>query len=177
MLTAGDLSHVRYGIIAYSSPGPLYGQAWWVAPGFAVAVVGMVVAAWPFAEFIARPRRATFAAEAAWFFASYLATAVAGEKVIGLTSLLLGLWMYRLGKRPDRRPVAVFSAVLGVGGTLGEMLLHATGLCSYSQRQLWNVPAWLPALYMMGAPLALSVTRWVRGEAPLEGPPSSGWAQ
>lgn len=175
MLTAGDLLHVRYGVISYPSSGPLFGQAWWVAPGFAIAVVAMIVAAWPFAEFIARQRRKDILRDAAWFFASYAGTAVAGEKVVGLSALLFGLWMYRLGSRPDRRPLAVFSVVLGLGGTIAEIALHATGLCRYSQRQLWNVPVWLPLLYMMGAPLAVGVARWVRGEPPLEEPPSSGW--
>ncbi|NUP09976.1 MAG: DUF2878 family protein [Polyangiaceae bacterium] len=166
LLTVGDQFHVQYGVISYPYGGPVFGQAWWVAPGFAVATVGFVGLAWPFAPFVVKPTRKTIAADAAWFFASYAASGILGHRVVGLTSLLFGLWMYRVARRSDRRAVIWFSVMLAVVGTLGEIALHATGVTSYARKDIVLVPAWLPVLYMQGAPLALSITRWIRGEMP-----------
>src|SRR5687767_1072596 len=80
LLTVGDLFHVAYGAIAYAHPGPLLGQAWWVPPGFALAAVGLVALAWPFAPFAVDPTRKTVPYEVAWFFGSYAATGIVGHR-------------------------------------------------------------------------------------------------
>lgn len=168
MLTVGDQFHVQFGVIGYPGPGVLWGQAWWVPPLFAIASVGFVVAAWPLAPFIEKPTRRSIIVDTAWFFGSYVASGLLGHRVVGLTSLFVGLWMYRIANRTDRRPVVWLSLALAVLGTLGESAIHATGAGWYTNRNILLVPAWLPVLYMQGAPLALSITRWVRGEPPPE---------
>lgn len=163
LLALGDQLHVQFGVISYPS-GVFFGQAWWVAPGFALATVGFIALAWRPAARIVPPTPSSILRDGAWFFGSYAASAVLGPHVLLVTVLLGGAWLARVVRRPDRRVVIAFSLILALVGTVSEILLHATGVCSYTNRELLLVPAWLPTLYLQGAPLALSVTRWLRGD-------------
>ncbi|MDC3988420.1 DUF2878 family protein [Polyangium jinanense] len=163
LLTVGDQFHVQFGVLSYSSDFRPFGQPWWVAPSFALAIFGFILAAWRPSAHVVEPTRRSIVLDGAWFFGSYAMTGILGAHIVPVTVLLTGAWLGRVLRRPDRRVVIAFSAVLGVLGTLGEIALHATGACAYEHRELVLVPLWLPALYLQGAPFALSVTRWLRG--------------
>lgn len=167
LLTLGDQFHVQFGVISYATTVGLAGQAWWVAPGFALATMALVAAAWPLSAFMEAPSRRDLARETGWFFAAYATSGIYGHKAFGLACVFFGVWLYRIAKRPDRRVLVAFSIVLAIAGTLGEIALHATGVCRYTLRQIVLVPLWLPMLYMQGAPLALAVARWMRGDDPM----------
>lgn len=162
LLTTGDQFHTQFGVISYTEPGPLWGQAWWVGPGFALATIGFCVLAWPFAPHVAHPARRDFISGALWFFCSYAASGIFGSWSLTLTAVYTLLWLSRVLPRGDHAPVIVYSILLAVAGTLGEYGLHALGICRYEPRDFLLVPLWLPALYLQGAPLALAITRWLR---------------
>lgn len=163
LLTSGDQFHTQFHVIAYPTPF-VFGQAWWVAPGFALAVIGFLAIAWPFAATAAPASGRDLGVQAGWFFVVYAASGVFGTWSITLTVAFTALWALRIARRPDRAVVVRFSLLLAVLGTLGEELLHATGVCRYSVRDLGLVPLWLPALYLNGAPFALALARWLRPE-------------
>ncbi|MFO0551758.1 MAG: hypothetical protein U0271_25455 [Polyangiaceae bacterium] len=160
VLTIGDQFHVQFGVIRYVPPGPVFGQAWWVAPGFAAATIALVAFAWRFTHLPDSATAASLGRDIAWFFASYAITGVAGRYGLTLAVLMLAANALYVARRP--RWVWGFSLLLGVLGTLGELALHATGVCAYNYRELWLVPIWLPCLYFSGAPAALSLARWCK---------------
>ena len=47
--------------------------------------------------------------------------------------------------------------VLTAAGTAYEHFLSGTGAFSYARPDLGNLPAWLPGLYLQGAPLAIDL--------------------
>ncbi|MEO6470427.1 MAG: hypothetical protein ABIR57_01265 [Aeromicrobium sp.] len=162
LLTTGDQFHVQFDILSYPGDGKLFGQAWWVAPLFVISTVGFVVLAWPFAPKATQPQTRDFATGMAWFFGTYVATAVFGEHVAPLTVTILTVWLIRVIGRADRMTVAAYSLLLALLGTLFESLINHQGLAHYEVSSFLLVPAWLPALYMQGAPMALAITRWLR---------------
>lgn len=162
LLTLGDQFHTQFGVISYADPGPLFGQAWWVAPGFALATLGFVVLAWPFTPRVREPAPHDFVGGALWFFGAYAASGIFGAWSLTLTALYIALWLARIVRRPDRNVVVVYSLLLALLGTMGEWQLHASGICRYEPRDFLLVPMWLPALYLQGAPLALAIARWLR---------------
>jgi hypothetical protein len=162
LLTAGDQFHTQFGVISYANPGPLWGQAWWVAPLFALATIGFVGGALPFASKIRQPSRGDFIAGALWFFGSYAVSGVMGEYSVMLTLIYVALWAMRVIGRSDQNTVITYSIILATAGTLAESALHYSGMCRYQPRDFLLVPMWLPALYLQGAPLALAIARWLR---------------
>ena len=162
LLTIGDQFHTQFGVIAYANPGPLWGQAWWVAPLFALATIGFVGGAWPFAPRIRQPARSDFVVGALWFFGSYAVSGVLGEYSVLLTLTYVGFFLMRVIGRVDQNVVITYAVILAVAGTLGESALHYSGIVTYKPRDFLLVPLWLPALYLQGAPLALAIARWLR---------------
>ena len=162
LLTAGDQFHTQFGVISYATPGPLWGQAWWVAPGFAVATLGFIASAWPIAPKIRQPSRSDFVAGTLWFFGSYAVSGALGQHSVLLTLAFAGFWLMRVIGRSDQQMVIAFSIGFAVAGTLAEFALHSTGICRYEPRDFLLVPMWLPALYLQGAPLTLAIARWLR---------------
>ena len=102
------------------------------------------------------------AADAAWFFVVYATSGALGTWSVTLTLAFVATWAMRMARRPDRDRFVVFSLLLALLGTVGEELLHATGVCRYTVRDLGLVPLWLPALWLHGAPFALGLARWLR---------------
>lgn len=176
-LSIGDLFHVHFGVIQEQGPTLLPGQAWWVPVLFAPAAIAFIALAWPFLPKIRATRRRDILVDGTWFIASYAATGVFGAQVWPLTLILTALWLMRVLPRADRGAVIVYSLLLALGGTLGEAALHATGICRYEPRSFLLVPAWLPALYLQGAPLALAIARWLRDPAPAAAAPMAMGAQ
>ena len=55
----------------------------------------------------------------------------------------------------------MFAIGLAVAGTLYEGTLSGSGAFSYLRPDFYNVPIWLPGLYLHGAPLAITLRRLV----------------
>jgi hypothetical protein len=158
-----DQIHVQSGVLAYPDPA-LADQSWWVAPQFGIAVVVMLAAVRPFAAAATRhaPRRpspAGVAREAAWFGAAYGASGLWHGHPAALATAYGVTWVARMAGRPDRWPVAAWSALLAVAGTAYEGTLSATGAFHYTAPDLYHVPVWLPGIYLHGGPLAIAVAR------------------
>ena len=162
LLTAGDQFHTQFGVISYTNPGPLWGQAWWVPPLFALATIGFIAGAWPFTPRIRQPSQSDFVVGTIWFFGSYATSGVLGDNSVMLTLIFTGFWFMRVVGRIDQREVIIYSIILAISGTLAESALHYSGICRYNPRDFLLVPLWLPALYLQGAPLALAIARWLR---------------
>lgn len=162
MLTIGDQFHVHFDILSYPGPGLLFGQAWWVAPLFAASTIGFIVLAWPFVAGAGNPTDRELATGTLWFFGSYVATAVFGHHVIPLTIVLLAVWLARIARRSDRAAVVLYALILATAGTLVESFINHQGWAHYEVDSFLLVPAWLPVLYLQGAPTALALTRRLR---------------
>ncbi len=166
MLTIGDQFHVHFDILSYPGSARLFGQACWVAPLFAVSTVGFITLAWPFALHVKDQSDRELAAGASWFFGTYVATALFGHHVVPLTIAILVVWIARVAGRSDRATVVAYSLILALAGTLIEAVINRAGLAHYEVSSFLMVPAWLPALYLQGAPTALAVTRRLRADQP-----------
>jgi hypothetical protein len=159
-----DQIHVQSGVLAYRHPW-LWDQAWWVAPQFALACVGLFLAARSWAARTrvvgGRPARGRVAADAAWFLAAYGASGLFGRHGALLTAGYLVTWVARMAWpwRLDRMPVAVFSVLLAIGGCLYEGTLASTCAFHYTHPDLYHVPVWLAGIYLHGGPLAITLAR------------------
>ena len=153
-----DQIHVRTGVLSYASPGRV-GQPWWVAPQFGAAAVVLFEAARPFSVQADAPGQVTLASDVAWLVGSYAASGLWRRRPRALAVALYLSWAARTIARTDRRSVVTYGALLALLGCAYEHRLAGTGAFSYFRPDLGNVPAWLPGLYLHGAPLALDLAR------------------
>lgn len=164
---ACDQIHVQAGVLSYPHPW-LADQGWWVAPQFGVAVCLMLLAATPFptAADDRRSETSSMVAAAAWFLGAYAASAAFGHHQVALATAYVVTWIVRMVWAADRRPVATWCVLLAIVGTVYEGTLAGTGAFAYAHARLYNVPLWLPGIYLHGAPLAIAVAqRLTRGRA------------
>jgi len=149
-----DQIHVRSGVLSYPAPGRL-GQPWWVAPQFGAAFVAVFETARPLSPRPARP--GAIASDAAWFVGAYLASGVLHRRRRPLTAALYLSWLVRVARRAGRGRAVAYSLALAAAGSSYEHTLAGTGAFRYADPDVGNIPAWLPALYLHGAPLALDL--------------------
>jgi hypothetical protein len=152
--TLCDANHVATGTLRYPHP-ILFGQAWWVLPGFLVAFLAMGVA-----YLVAAPRLSrllsteesrapgsygALAETLTTFVLVYLASGF-GNASPGLLSLVFfGSFTY------ERAWLAVVALALGVGGMSFEGSLGALELAAYRHTDVFHVPLWLGGVYLHGA--------------------------
>ena len=108
-----------------------------------------------------RPRTGLLA-PAAWFVGAYALTALVSEE--HPYALAIALWLtglVRVAREPEPARAAVFAALLAIAGPLVELAFSEAGLFSYAQ-DFGTVARWLTALYVHGAPLALSIGERLR---------------
>jgi hypothetical protein len=157
-----DRIHVRHGVLSYPESA---GQPWWVAPQFGIATIGVLEGARLFAaDEVERDGRLLMTG-AAWFVGSYAASgALDRRRPRALAAALAVCAAVRIARRRDRSRMIPYALLLTIAGTTYEHILAGTGAFSYARPDLGNVPAWLPGLYLQGAPLAIDlVSRRVRG--------------
>jgi hypothetical protein len=158
--TLCDANHVATGTLRYPHP-VLFGQAWWVLPGFLVAFLAMGAS-----YLVAAPRLSTLfstvestapgsygalALALASFVLVYLASGF-GNASPGLLSLVFyGVFALRLGFTYERAWLLGVAVALGVGGMSFEGALGALGLAAYRHTDVFHVPLWLGGVYMHGA--------------------------
>lgn len=159
-----DQIHVRSDTLAYAEPWR-FGQAWWVAPQFAVAFALIAVGSLAILERgrSAPPPRST-GAYVAWcvaaFVAAYAVTGIGHAHEWLVVSTLAGVLLLRLAiERPDRRAYVAIAALV-LGGTAYEATLSSLpGTFDYAVASLGSVPAWLPLLYAHGGLAVVALLR------------------
>jgi hypothetical protein len=149
-----DQIHVQSGVLSYPRSGRL-SQPWWVAPQFGAAFVAVFDTAQPVAARAGHPQR--IAPDAGWFVGAYLATGVLRRWPRPLGALLYLSWAMRMAHRAERRWVIAYAAALALAGSAYEHALSGTSAFGYADPEIGNIPSWLPALYLHGAPLALDL--------------------
>jgi hypothetical protein len=159
-----DQVHIGGHVLEYAHPGFAL-QPLWVAPQFGVGALLVLLAAGPLAARAARTApivpTAELVRDAGWFVGAYLATALFDPFPGALALVLVATWAARAARGSDRVGRAAFAIGLAVVGTIYEGTLAGTGAFSYLRPDLYNVPIWLPGLYVHGAPLAISIRRLV----------------
>lgn len=150
ILGAGwDQFHVQAGTLRYTDT-TLAGQAWWVPLEF-----GLVYAA-GIPLFVAigdpAPGRDTarlLGLELVWATTCYAATAFFDASPWLVVAILAAAALARTGALAVAlRANPLPALALLVLGPLTEAMVSASGLFAYEQRQLGNLPAWLPLLYL-----------------------------
>ncbi len=153
--TALDQLHVMGGATSYARPFA-FGQAAWVPLLFGGAVVG-------FADLHQRVRlafggeRATsllaIARDLAIFAAAYALTAFAPLSTAAVTALLIAAFALRAFFVRERLHRLAHALACGLCGVVAEWLMTGAGLFTHHRADFLRVPFWLPALYMLAAPL------------------------
>lgn len=155
-----DQIHVRFDVLWYPRPFFL-DQAWWVAPLFGGATIGIFLGALPFAQRLVRGDGLTSARgltlSGASFLAAYLASGAFRAWPIALLAGYAAAWSLRALETKMGGAGLAFSVLLALGGTLFESALSSTGAFYYRAPDFLGVPYWLPGLYLLGAPLALGL--------------------
>jgi hypothetical protein len=159
-----DQMHVGGHVLAYERID-FAQQPWWVAPQFGAGAVLVLLAAFPLARreagplAVPLPPASTVGADAGWFLGAYLATALFDPYPRVLAGVLLVTWIARVSRGPNRTGRAAFAVVLATAGTLYEGTLAGSGAFTYLRSDAYNVPVWLPGLYLHGAALAVVASR------------------
>jgi hypothetical protein len=158
--TLGDANHVRTGAIAYPQPW-LFGQAWWVFPGFVLTFVTMVFSYLVLSSFLVgtvsvRDSRApgnasAFIASLSAFMAAYLASGFAASHPALLAGLFFVTFLVRWIVTYERAWLLFLAVLMALGGMIGEGTLAVAGLAKYAHADVFHVPLWLGGLYMHGA--------------------------
>lgn len=150
-------AHVQFGVLAYDEPA-WNEQAWWVLPNFIAAALGMYLGAkYLFVRFLSGATRGEIAFSVAWFVTAYFATGFYWQHSLALATVLTVAWILRLYLSRDRAITFVYSIVLAVIGVLMEGSLSRMTGFAYAAPDFYNVPYWLPALYLNGAFLVLQI--------------------
>jgi hypothetical protein len=159
-LTLCDQIHTQLHVLSYDRPA-LFGQGWWVAPNFGFATILIFAGALPLARaWIARGGRVTdraLAGSGVHFVLAYWATGLFDTEPRALLFGLIVWWALRMLRAEPKRELIVFSLMLGLGGSIYEVMLVSTGVYRYAHPAVLDVPLWLPGIYMNGAPLAVLI--------------------
>jgi hypothetical protein len=158
--TLCDANHVSTGTLSYPHPA-LFGQAWWVLPGFFVAFLGMsagylVAASHVPAGVSTEQSRAPGSAGALTeamtsFVLVYLASGFGNESPALLSLVFYGSFALRWAFTYERAWLLVLALALAIGGMTTEGAMGAAGLVAYRHVDVFHVPLWLGSVYMHGA--------------------------
>ena len=162
LLTLCDrYAHVQFGVLAYDEP-VFNGQAWWVLPNFIGAALGMYLGAkFVFLRYLSGATRGEMAFSLGWFIAADFATGLFWQQPLWLALGLSLAWLLRLVAARDRGVTVGYSLVLAAIGVLMEGGLSSLTGFAYASPDFFNVPCWLPALYLNGAFLVLQIVHRV----------------
>ena len=159
-----DRVHVAYGVLVQNDAS-LFGQAWWVAPVFAVACAATVGMYGVLRRRLALPaqpwRPAWLGLAVVLFAAAYAATGPFGASKVALPAALLLTWLARVVVRGASRLEVGFALTLAILGPLGEAAWSQLGLFRYLAPDLLGVPIWLGGIYLHAGPLVTEVDAWV----------------
>ncbi len=158
--TACDAMHVFTGTLSYPEPF-LFGQGWFVFPGFFVAFTVMALSF--HSTSVVFPERLTreesmrsgnarlFAENLLFFAAMYLMSGFGNHYPTLLCIIFYGGFLLRSLFTYERPFILLFAIILGIGGMFVEGLMTEFDLVHYRQPEIFGVPYWLGGLYMHGA--------------------------
>lgn len=160
LATLGDGIHVLTGTLAYPDPF-LFGQAWWVFPGFFLVFMFMGHAYALVAERLpaAVPAdlsrsggtiRELVEAASAFIFV-YMMSGFGNARPDLLSVIFYGAFAVRWLFTYDRAWLLLLAIVMAIGGMAAEGALSALGLVAYRHANIFHVPLWLGGLYVHGA--------------------------
>src|SRR5688572_6810365 len=157
-----DQLHTQLGVLSYRTP-LLFGQAWWVVPNFGVGGVVFLALGLAFVRraSIPMPSERDLWIGGAIFVGAYAASCFSFGHgwlmLIGFSAV----WCFRVARRP--LVFAIYSILIAIMGTSYELTATSTGIYFFHDPDVLTVPAWLPGLYLNGAPLGLSIARRIAG--------------
>jgi len=158
--TVCDGVHVHTHTLSYPEPF-LFGQAWWVFPGFVLTFLFMGLAYLFISDRlpagISRKKSASrrntreFIEAVTAFALVYLLSGFGNFEPVLLSVIFYGTFVVRWLFSYDRLWLLILSVLLAIGGMLAEGAISATGLVAYRYVDVFHVPLWLGGLYMHGA--------------------------
>ena len=158
--TICDANHVFTGALSYPKPF-LFGQAWFVFPGFIVAFTFMGLN-YLFAPPIF-PKTATstvstspgslslFVENLLFFMMVYLLSGFGNQEPVLLSVIFYASFLARWLFTYERAFIMLFAIVLGIGGMFVEGAMTQFDLVHYREPEIFGVPYWLGGVYMHGA--------------------------
>ncbi|MBI2893865.1 MAG: hypothetical protein HYY06_09955 [Deltaproteobacteria bacterium] len=162
--TLADQLHVRFGVLSYPSPA-FAGEAWWVPPEFAIAVVAMTLS-YRLLDRAGGTTGVAIVTGLAWFYGIYLASCLLGAWPVALTAAFVVTFAGRLAFEARGRsigkvllPGLPHALAVAAAGPAVEATLVSLGLFAYAAPDLLGVPMWLPALYLHGAWAGRAIAR------------------
>ncbi|MCF8276247.1 MAG: hypothetical protein K9J17_05875 [Flavobacteriales bacterium] len=158
--TLCDANHVFTETLSYPKPF-LFGQAWFVFPGFVVAFSFMGLN-YIYAPFFF-PKAATstqstsagslpvFADSLILFMMVYLMSGFGNDEPVMLSIIFYASFLLRWLFTYERFFILLFAILLGIGGMVVEGAMTQIDLVHYRQPEIFGVPFWLGGVYMHGA--------------------------
>lgn len=158
--TICDGVHVYTQALSYADPF-LFGQAWWVFPGFILTFLLM--------EFVyllllkhlparistqksTAPGNPRDFIEAVIIFALiYLLSGFGNREPVVLSVIFYGTYVVRCLSSYDKLWLLILSGLMAIGGMFVEGAIAAMGWMTYHYTDFFHVPLWLGGLYLHGA--------------------------
>jgi len=158
--TICDGVHVYTQTLSYTDPF-LFGQAWWVFPGFILTFLLMEFAYLLVVENLptgistqksVSPGNARDFTEAVIIFALiYLLSGFGNREPVILSVIFYGTYVVRWLSSYDRLWLLILSGLMAIGGMYVEGAISAMGWMTYRSVDFFYVPFWLGGLYLHGA--------------------------
>jgi hypothetical protein len=158
--TVCDGFHVHTRTLAYPDPF-LFGQAWWVFPGFVLAFLFMAYAyslivvrlpvAIPAQKSTSKGNARDLVEACTAFALVYLLSGFGNFEPVLLSVIFYGTFVVRWLFSYDRLWLLLLAVAMAVVGMFVEGLYAAAGLMTYRYVDIFYVPFWLGGLYVHGA--------------------------
>jgi hypothetical protein len=158
--TVCDGVHVHTHTLAYPVPF-LFGQAWWVFPGFLLAflfmghayslIVERLPAGIPTQKSASKGNAREFIEAVMAFAFVYLLSGFGNFEPALLSVIFYGTFVVRWLPSYDRLWLLLLSVSMAIGGMFAEGAISAAGGVAYRHVDVFHVPLWLGGLYMHGA--------------------------
>jgi hypothetical protein len=161
--TICDHLHVITGVLSYPHVA-FWGEAWWVPLLFATASVVIVLNARVVRKtmkgpLLAPPSGTRVIADGIAFVTAYAFTAYGNSQPNLVLYVLAGFWLARALTAPPW--LIVYSILVAIGGSAFEGTWAMLGFFHYHHPDFYNVPRWLPGIYLHVAFLTADLERLV----------------
>ena len=158
--TLCDGVHVYTQTLSYTTPF-LFGQAWWVFPGFVLAflfmggvyfgLVNRLPLFFAVKKSISGGSLRDVVETATAFALIYVMSGLGSNEPLLLSAVFYGTFVLRLAFSYDRLFLLLLAVLMALGGMFVESLYAAAGLMAYRYPDVFYVPFWLGGLYVHGA--------------------------
>jgi hypothetical protein len=155
-----DGVHVYTQTLSYPVPF-LFGQAWWVFPGFLMVfllmghayafMAGRLPAGIPTRQSTSKGSPSELVEAATAFAFVYLLSGFGNFNPVLLSVVFYGAFAVRWFFSYDRSWLLLLSALMAFGGMAAEGAMSAAGWVTYRHVDVFHVPFWLGGLYLHGA--------------------------